>query len=179
MCVHLTSGQGRLWQLPPLYLHNFHPHLLYFVIYLYICFAYLTLYLFCTLNSTVPYSPYLVICALRRGRGSTHMGDAPPPQGSRPGLVLVSMWGRVQDWHAIQHFTFFSMPYILTDVTSFDTGDLTSNVLSHANVRCVSLANSLHWLMDTPNLYVYLTWGVGDLYQMCHMYIKCSTSPSL
>ena len=52
--------------------------------------SYLALYLW-TLTSTLPYSPYLVMWALKRGSVSTHTAATAPPLGLRLGLGLVSM----------------------------------------------------------------------------------------
>ena len=65
-----------------------------------------------TLSYFVLHSPYLVMWGLRRVHSSTYTGAAPPPRGSRLGLVLESMLETARDWQTIQHFTLFSMPYL-------------------------------------------------------------------
>ena len=51
---------------------------------------------------------------------STHIGAAPPPRGSRPGLVLVSMSGTVRVAMLFNTLRCL-VSHILRDVTWFDT----------------------------------------------------------
>ena len=105
--------------------------------------------------------------ALRKGWVSTHTGAALPPRGSRPDLGLVSMSGIVREWH----FMLFSMPHLDRCHMTWHWG-LTSNIASHANVRCASLANNLHWLWGTSDFDMEgggYTWSPPNV---SHVYIK-------